>query len=561
MINRFFDSLSWDLIKKYRKDSIFVKYFIQIFLVVILPTTFFFVIIIVNTMSNANKEFDNSLDKTFIKSGNYINMIFDNVDKFYKRAIAGSDLYYFMTTPNRTTDSKNISSPIESFNGSVNSFCYYTNGHIKKVYVYSDFNDYVFAFAGGSSGTTEQFRDKAWLDNYFNNDRNDYIAEINNELVFCYKVESNMKNIGAIAVILDTKKLNEALMTDDLTERITIRNSLTGQRIYDTGEVPGKTIEKSMTLNNEKLNVTLYMSTADISKNKTKNIIWIVTAVAATALLALFFACWCAKKQYKTIVDSITAIEKYEYEYSDINEIGYMVIKSRGYALDAKKTEEELVKKISKLKKAQVVALQSQIDSHFILNALNLINSTIIEENGEDTAAVNMIKQFSILLNSCLHIEEYTIPIEKEIKTAQVYADFMMVKYDGKFDIIWHIDRSIYGMNIAKSVFQPIIENAILHGVLEITDGRRGVVDIYAYRVKDRICIKIRDNGKGMTKEESEKLKNNLASDNIFKNMHVGLGNIESRIKILYGEEFGLKIASGPDGTEVSLILPFDINE
>lgn len=561
MLNKFFDTLSWDLIKKYRKESIFVKYFIQIFLVVILPTVFFFVILIVNTVTNANKEFDNSFDKTFIKSGNYINMIFDNVDKFYKRAIAGSDLYYFMTTPNRTADSKNISAPIENFNGSVNSLCYYTNGHIKKVYVYSDFNDYVFAFAGGTSGTTEQFRDKSWLDYYFNNDRKDYIAEINNELVFCYKVESNMKNIGAIAVILDTKKLNEALMTGDLAERITISNSMTGQRVYDTGDVPGKTVEKSTVLNNEKLNVTLYMSTARISENRTRNIIWIVIAVATTTLLALFFAYWCAKKQYKTIVDSIAAIEKYEYEYSDINEIGYMVIKSRGYALDAKKTEEELVKKISKLKKAQVVALQSQIDSHFILNALNLINSTIIEENGEDTAAVNMIKQFSILLNSCLHIEEYIIPIEKEIETARVYADFMMVKYDGKFDIIWHIDRSIYGMNIAKSVLQPIIENAVLHGVLEITDGRRGVVDIYAYRVKDQICLKVRDNGKGMSEEETKKLNSNLASDNIFKNMHVGLGNIESRIKILYGEEYGLRIVSGTDGTEVSLILPFDIDE
>lgn len=149
-----------------------------------------------------------------------------------------------------------------------------------------------------------------------------------------------MKNIGAIAVILGTKKLNESLMTGDLAERITISNSMTGQRIYDTGEVPGKTVEKSMVLNNEKLNVTLYMSTARISENRTRNIIWIVIAVATTTLLALFFAYWCARKQYKTIVDSITAIEKYEYEYSNINEIGYMVIKSRGYALDAKKTEE-----------------------------------------------------------------------------------------------------------------------------------------------------------------------------------------------------------------------------
>ena len=204
------------------------------------------------------------------------------------------------------------------------------------------------------------------------------------------------------------------------------------------------------------------------------------------------------------------------------------------------------------VKNAELKALQSQINPHFLYNTLDMINWMAHKNmNKEISIAVkNLAKFYKLSLNKGKDI----VTIKDEVEHSKLYVNLQNMRYDNRITLITKLDESLMNCSIPKITFQPIIENSINHGIL----GRgmeNGSILISGYISQNNLIIQISDDGIGIEKEVLPLIlkENNLQT----KGSGYGLKNINQRIKLLYGESYGLSFTSNYGfGTTVEITLP-----
>ncbi len=203
-------------------------------------------------------------------------------------------------------------------------------------------------------------------------------------------------------------------------------------------------------------------------------------------------------------------------------------------------------------RKAELDALQSQINPHFLYNTLDSIVWMIEGEKYND--AVFMITQLASLFRVSLSSGKTIIPIGDEIRHAGNYMNIQKVRFKDAFSIEFDIDEEIKNYCTVKLIVQPILENAVYYGVKDMEDGE---IVVKGFMGDDGdIYITVSDNGFGMSSSQTELL---LTDDTRVrkKGSGVGLINVQRRIQLRFGEQYGLKIESEPDeGTTVTIHLP-----
>lgn len=203
-------------------------------------------------------------------------------------------------------------------------------------------------------------------------------------------------------------------------------------------------------------------------------------------------------------------------------------------------------------RKSELDALQSQINPHFLYNTLDSIVWMIEGERYED--AVFMITQLASLFRISLSRGKTIITIEDEIKHAKNYMNIQKIRYKSIFSVDFDIAEDILDCCTVKLVVQPLLENAIYYGV-ECMDGE-GEIKVLGYRKEEDIYIEVSDNGLGMPEEMVEAL---LTENNRVRKSGSGVGliNVHNRIRLRFGDRYGLEIESIPDeGTTVRIHLP-----
>lgn len=212
----------------------------------------------------------------------------------------------------------------------------------------------------------------------------------------------------------------------------------------------------------------------------------------------------------------------------------------------------EIVKEQDERRKSEMDALQSQINPHFLYNALESLTWMVEAERNDE--AVFMISQLARLFRISLSKGRTVITIRDELQHAQSYMNIQKIRYKNKFSVDFQVDPSLYEYCTVKLILQPILENAINYGVREMDDC--GEIIIKGKKEQGNIILSVEDNGLGMSQEEVEFVLTD--SNRIHKHgSGVGLMNINNRIKILFGKEYGLIVESEPDeGTRVSICIP-----
>lgn len=212
----------------------------------------------------------------------------------------------------------------------------------------------------------------------------------------------------------------------------------------------------------------------------------------------------------------------------------------------------EIVLEQNERRKSELDALQSQINPHFLYNALESITWMIEGERNEE--AVFMISQLARLFRISLSKGRTVISIRDELQHAKSYMNIQQVRYKNTFSVKFNVDEEIYSYCTVKLILQPILENAINYGVSSMDDS--GEIQVTGRKEGETIILSVEDNGLGMTEEEVEFVLTD--SNRIHKHgSGVGLININNRIQILFGKEYGLVIESEPDeGTKVSVRIP-----
>jgi sensor histidine kinase YesM len=216
-----------------------------------------------------------------------------------------------------------------------------------------------------------------------------------------------------------------------------------------------------------------------------------------------------------------------------------------------------LTKEQERLKRdAEFEALQAQINPHFLFNTLSSIRWAAAAYG--DKKVEDMVHALSILLRASITNGQDMVPLENEISILRNYLDLVRMKQGSVYIFECNVDENIMKYRIPHLLLQPIVENSILHGFEDLNG--QGTVSITAEVAGDLLKIELTDNGKGLQGNTLESIlsRESPALDEKKYYKSVGLKNIHDRIKLIYGENYGIDICDGEkNGTKVTLYLPF----
>jgi two-component system sensor histidine kinase YesM len=240
----------------------------------------------------------------------------------------------------------------------------------------------------------------------------------------------------------------------------------------------------------------------------------------------------------------------------EINELGgtFNNMVNRLYALVdqliiSTKKQHELA---NRKKEAELAALQAQINPHFLYNTFESVN-WLIKSNELDKATV-MLNSLSEFLRYTAKSNEPIVTIKEELGYAKHYALIMQMRFGPNLKFIWDIDEALMDQKTIRLILQPLIENAIYHGIQP--KGKAGIIKITCYRSETDIILQVSDNGIGMSQEEIEEKNRNLNDDTFYES--IGLYNVQNRIKLFFGHDYGITLYGGIDqGLTVDIKIPF----
>ena len=242
-------------------------------------------------------------------------------------------------------------------------------------------------------------------------------------------------------------------------------------------------------------------------------------------------------------------------EEEDKNELMYIINSIQTHINDKTKMAEILEERMKLLRKSQYDMLQTQINPHFLYNTLETINWMAYNmSNSENPVSKSLINLASFFRNTLT--SGYFVSIENEIKYTNEYVNILALRYGDLFDIEWDIDESILSYTIIKICLQPIIENAVYHGIKQKND--KGLIKIKGLCDDNNIILIVSDDGVGIEKNALDELNKTL-SETSFTNekSHIGLSNVNQRIKIIFGDSYGIHVESTVGvGTDVYVTIP-----
>ncbi|MCX8130614.1 MAG: sensor histidine kinase [Clostridia bacterium] len=214
---------------------------------------------------------------------------------------------------------------------------------------------------------------------------------------------------------------------------------------------------------------------------------------------------------------------------------------------------ERVYKEQKELRKAELKALQAQINPHFLYNTLDSIIWMVRANRNEEV--IKMVTSLTKLFRIGISRGKDIITIKEEIEHINSYLTIQNIRYKSKFDYEVKIDESLYRYKTLKLILQPLVENAIYHGIKE--KRGQGFISITSREEEKSIVLKVEDDGIGMTEEKIGKLKNTLSNSGGETMDSYGVRNVDERIKIFFGSEYGLVFESKPGvGTRVEVTIP-----
>lgn len=281
---------------------------------------------------------------------------------------------------------------------------------------------------------------------------------------------------------------------------------------------------------------------------------WLAVVVLAVAVLTSWLL---SRLMGKPLRGLASAMESFE---ADADHFTYRPVGGTREVQELSDSFEHMVLRIQELmttvreeeinlRKTELKALQAQINPHFLYNTLDSI--AWMCEQGRNADAVKMVHALARLFRISISRGHELIPIAKEIEHAESYLQIQMYRYKNQFTYAFDVDPDCLGYYCNKITLQPIIENSINHGLeLMVEEGR---IDVCVRQDGDDIVFSVQDNGVGMSEEQIEAIMQHGPTDRT----GIGIKNVNDRLKIYFGRNYGLHITSEPDvGTCVEIRMP-----
>lgn len=281
--------------------------------------------------------------------------------------------------------------------------------------------------------------------------------------------------------------------------------------------------------------------------------------ISFTIFIVVFMNVYISKRLSDPIKELEYSVKRLENGHLDTEiyvggsyEIEHLGKTINNMVVQMKKLMDDIVEEHESKKKSELDALQSQINPHFLYNTLDAIVWMVENENQAD--AVRMVTALARLFRISLSKGQNIITVRDELEHVRNYLAIQQMRYKNKFTYEIQAEDDVLDMATIKLVVQPLVENAIYHG-MEYMNGD-GKIAIKAYSKDKSLYISVKDNGLGMPRNVVEKL---LIDSNAIKSKGSGIGlkNVQDRIQLYFGNEYGLIIESEPDvGTMMTVHMP-----
>ena len=558
----------WSLIKQFKFNSIFFLYLKYILIFLSIPFALITIFISYNTYLNIKTDIEEKCKHISERSYYVIEDVFDNINELYYQFANDSETLYLITADTSKIDSLKLKKIISDFYDQVHNATSNSN-IIDSIYLYSKRNGYVYST--DSSNTLENFQNIDWYNEYMTNDKKNTICHTkingNDVVSVVMNIYSESKRSGILVFNISKAYISSALSDfEDLDITYSAFLTSEGKTAYclNTNTFEKAKSDSIFSYTHDILGYpVLYTGffSCNIPHITLKRILPITIPYLLFIIISIIFVAFlCSLKFYSSISDILSMLETMTHDtdipFEKYNEIHYITDNILNILLHSKQIENDLTINFSKFKKSQSIALQTQINPHFLFNTLNLVNTIIIEDCGRDTDAVSVINTLSKLISFSLDTQNYIVSVEEEINYAKQYIDIELIKNDYNFIVDWNIAPDVYQYKTIKMILQPILENAVFHGVGNIDADKIGKITIDAYAENNNLVFSISDNGKGIPEDILAQIIGKLNSNEIVETKHIGIVNVNSRLKLIYGEEYGCNIITSLDGTTIFIKQP-----
>ncbi len=450
----------------------------------------------------------------------------------------------------------------------------YFSDSAKQVTIYTNVNDIKY---NDLIEPLSEIENEFWYKKASTNIARQWYADEEQDIAFCVRRISMLKKynrLGVLYLSIDYTKLFEALSNDIGKNYGIFITDTNNNVVYSLARFEEEykdcvltyeqfcqlTDDSEYTVMYEDLEQTewrIWLYKADktiMSDTKPITIIWYTVGVCAVLALVLGIL-WVGKfitrritylrNGMKTAESGNFDLRLESKEKDEIGELieGYNTLIGEVHNLINQVYESRITQK-----KHEMKALQNQINPHFLYNSLSLINWKALEVGNREIS--NITLALSNFYRTSLNKGRNTLTVGEEISNAKSYIDIQLVMHDYGFDVEYIIDDEILPYEILNLILQPIVENAIGHGIDVKENSEKGVITIKGWKENDNIYISVADNGVGMDEEKASTI---ITRDS----KGYGIRNVNERIQLYYGEQYCLSVKSKiNEGTCITVCIP-----
>ncbi len=222
--------------------------------------------------------------------------------------------------------------------------------------------------------------------------------------------------------------------------------------------------------------------------------------------------------------------------------------------LNSNRMQMELQEKEHQKTLAEMAALQMQINPHFIFNTLQIMDFDVISQMGRTSPVHRMIQQLSYVVKYALSEPMEKVTIRIEIDYLKAYLEIQNIRFDNRGIIYFEVDDTVWDLQVFRLLLQPVLENCFEHGMYG--DGRRIHIKVKLFDRGDHLAVSVIDNGKGMSKEECQEVRERIRNAN---SKSIGLVNLNRRLILHYGDASALQVLSKKnEGTVIRFRIPMN---
>lgn len=290
----------------------------------------------------------------------------------------------------------------------------------------------------------------------------------------------------------------------------------------------------------------------------------VIVSMTIALIVSLIFTVFISSLFSKRITSPIYILNNYMKKFHKGNLESNIEIKGQKELVELGESFNQMIDEIGLLmnevmleqrvkRKTQFIALQNQINPHFLYNTLDSI--LWLNENKRIDDVNKMIVALSKFFRTSITSETSIIPLSEEIEHVKNYLLIQQIRYHNKFTYKFEVDDSLLDFKVLKLCLQPIVENAIYHGINP--DESNNEIIIRTYKKDDFVFLEVQNNGYGIGKIEIEKIMSRLKDKKAVQ--HIGLNNVSQRLKLYYGESSKIEIESELDEyTIVRICFPVE---